>query len=212
MHGMIGMFGHVSIRVRGTDTVLLSPGAGSDKSRVTAGDVFVVGLDGAIREHPGLTIPLEWRLHTQIHRDRSEILSVAHLHAAHSTLLGIACREFEPVFTHGAFVRRGIPTWDNPELVTTDAMAADLSAALGNKIAVQMRGHGTVVCGETPELAFFYSLFLEENARQQAQAAVLGGAVPPSPEQALACDDSTAGNLGLVRRVWDYHASRARLN
>lgn len=91
-------------------------------------------------------------------------------------------------------------------------MAADLSAALGNKIAVQMRGHGTVVCGETPELAFFFSLFLEENARQQAQAAALGGAVPLTPEHAIACDNSTAGNAGLVERVWGYHASRARLN
>jgi ribulose-5-phosphate 4-epimerase/fuculose-1-phosphate aldolase len=211
MQGVIGMFGHVSIRVPGTDTVLLSPGAGSDKTQVTADDVFVFNLDGTIREHPGLTVPIEWRLHTQIHRDRPDILCVAHLHAPHATLLGIANRVLEPVFIHGAFIRRGISTWDNPQLVTTDAMAADLSATLGDKIAVQMRGHGTVVCGETPELAFFFATFLEENARHQTQAAPLFGAVPLSPEHALACDEATTGNPRLIELVWNYHAAKAAL-
>jgi ribulose-5-phosphate 4-epimerase/fuculose-1-phosphate aldolase len=211
MQGVIGMFGHVSIRVPGTDTVLLSPGAGSDKTRVTADEIFVFGLDGTIREHPGVTIPIEWRLHTQIHRDRPEILCVVHLHAPHATLLGIAKRPFEPVFIHGAFVQRGIPTWDNPQLVTTDAMAADLSAALGHNVGVQMRGHGTVVCAETPELAFFFATFLEENARYQMQAATLGGAVPLSAENALACDRSTTGNARLIELLWNYHAAKAAL-
>jgi ribulose-5-phosphate 4-epimerase/fuculose-1-phosphate aldolase len=90
-------------------------------------------------------------------------------------------------------------------------MAADLSETLGDKIAAQMRGHGTVVCGETPELAFFFSTFLEENARNQIQAAALGGAIPLSPENALACDKGTTGNPRLIELVWNYHAAKATL-
>ena len=208
MQGVIGMFGHVSVRVPGTNTVLLSPGAGSDKTKVTANDVFVFDIDGTIREHPGLTIPIEWRLHTQIHRDRSEIMCVVHLHAQHATLLGIAKCDFAPVFLHGAWLRDGVPTWDNPRLVMSDEMAADLSQTLGRHIAVQMRGHGTVVCGETPELAFFYSTFLEENARHQMQAAGLGGAVPMSDVDALACANGTVKNERLLDLVWSYNESR----
>jgi len=212
MQGVIGMFGHVSIRVPGTNAVLISPGAGSDKTKVTAEEVFVFDLDGTIVEHPGLTVPIEWRIHTQVHRDRPEIMSVVHLHAPHATLLGIAVCEFEPVFLHGAFLHSGVPTWDNPRLVTTDAMAADLASTLGDRIAVQMRGHGTVVCGETPELAFFYSIFLEENARNQVQAAALGGAVALSPEDALACTEGTVKNKRLLELVWSYYAGNAGLS
>jgi ribulose-5-phosphate 4-epimerase/fuculose-1-phosphate aldolase len=209
VHELIGMFGHLSVRVPGTDIVLLSPGAGAEKTRVTADDVFVFGLDGTILEHPGLSIPIEWRIHTQIHRDRPEIMSVVHLHARHATLLGIARRALEPVFLHGAFLHRLVPTWDNPRLVTTDALAADLSATLGATRAVQMRGHGSVVCGETPEAALFYSLFLEENARQQVEAAALGGAIALTEEEAVACLAGTVENAGFFERVWGYYAQKA---
>jgi len=53
LQGSIGMFGHVSIRVPGTDRVLLSPGAGSEKGAVKPEDVFVFHLNGEILEHPG---------------------------------------------------------------------------------------------------------------------------------------------------------------
>ena len=39
LQGSIGMFGHVSVRVPGTNRVLLSPGGGTDKSKVKAEDI-----------------------------------------------------------------------------------------------------------------------------------------------------------------------------
>ena len=208
---LIGMFGHVSIRVPGTDAILISPGAGAEKTSVVPGDIFVFDLDGTIKKHPERTVPIEWRIHTQIHRDRPEVLCIAHLHAPNATLLGIARRAIEPVFLHGAFLHHGVPTWDNPRLVATDAMAADLSATLGAGLAVQMRGHGTVIAAASAEEAFFCSMFLEENARQQLQAAMLGGAIALSHEEAVACAEGTLGNPRLLDLVWAYHARRVEL-
>jgi ribulose-5-phosphate 4-epimerase/fuculose-1-phosphate aldolase len=205
----IGMFGHVSIRVPGTDRILLSPGAGSEKGAIKPEDVFVFHVNGEILEHPGGEIPLEWRIHTQIHRDRPEIMSVTHLHARHSTLLGIAKRDVVPVFMHGAFLHTGVPTWDDPRLVVSDPQAASLSAALGNHVAVQMRGHGSVVVGESAEIAFFRSTFFEENARKQVEAEVLGGALPLSPEEAADCARGTF-NPRLLRLLWNYYERKAR--
>jgi ribulose-5-phosphate 4-epimerase/fuculose-1-phosphate aldolase len=209
LQGSIGMFGHVSIRVPGTDRVLLSPGAGSEKGAVKPEDVFVFHLNGEILEHPGGEVPLEWRIHTQIHRDRPEIMSVTHLHAQHSTLLGIAGRDIVPVFLHGAFLHTGVPTWDDPRLVVNDTQAAALSAALGNHVAVQQRGHGSVVVGESAEIAFFRSTFLEENARKQVEAEILGGALPLRPEEAADCARGTF-NPRLLRLLWDYYERKAR--
>src|SRR5262249_58563780 len=63
LQGTIGMFGHVSVRVPGTDRVLLSPGGGIDKATVQPDDIFVFDLDGNVLHHPGGLIPLEWRIH-----------------------------------------------------------------------------------------------------------------------------------------------------
>jgi ribulose-5-phosphate 4-epimerase/fuculose-1-phosphate aldolase len=100
--GTIGMFGHVSVRVPGTNRVLLSPGGGTDKSTVQPDEIFVFDIDGNIVHHPGGLIPLEWRIHTRIHRDRPECMCIAHLHARHATVLGIAGHDVVPVFLHGS--------------------------------------------------------------------------------------------------------------
>ncbi|MGH7032385.1 MAG: class II aldolase/adducin family protein, partial [Stellaceae bacterium] len=94
LQGSIGLFGHISLRIPGTDIVLMTPGAGSEKTAVRADEIFVFDLAGKIHHHPGgdrpIQIPAEWRIHTQIHRDRPELGCVAHLHAQASTVLGIA--------------------------------------------------------------------------------------------------------------------------
>ena len=164
LQGTIGMFGHVSIRVPGTNKCFISPGASTDKATVRPEQIFVFDIDGTIIEHPGGLIPLEWRIHTQIHRDRPDAMCIAHLHAPHARALGIAGEEVVPVFLHGSFLRGGVPTWNNPRLVVNDEQAADLSRALGDRMVAQMRGHGCVVVGATAEEAFFACTFLEENS------------------------------------------------
>ena len=211
MQGSIGLFGHISLRIPGSDVVLITPGAGSEKTAVRTDEIFVFGLDGTIHYHPGgdhpMQIPAEWRIHTQIHRDRPEIMSVAHLHAHASTLMGIARRDIVPVFAQGAMFKDGVPVWDNPRLVVTDAMASSLSQALGKKLACQMRGHGSVVVGETPEKCLVACTFIEENALYQIEGEALGGAMPLSPQELADCAAGSLGG-GLERRLWDYWERR----
>jgi ribulose-5-phosphate 4-epimerase/fuculose-1-phosphate aldolase len=210
LQGLIGMFGHVSVRVPGTDRIFISPGASTDKSTVRPEHIFVFNLDGTIIEHPGGVVPLEWRIHTQIHRDRPDAMCIAHMHAPHATVLGIAGREVVPVFLHGAFLREGVPTWNNPRLVLNDGQAADLSRTLGDKRVVQMRGHGSVVVGESAEAALFACTFLEENARKQMDAEILGGAIPLSPEEALDCANGTFVPR-LFPLLWTYYETKVEL-
>ena len=173
-------------------------------------EIFVFDLDGNIVHHPGGLIPLEWRIHTRIHRDRPECMCIAHLHARHATVLGIAGHDVVPVFLHGSFLHGGVPTWNNPRLVVNDAQAADLSRALGDKIAVQMRGHGSVVVGESAEAAFFGCTFLEENAAKQLEAEIIGGAIALSADEARDCSESTY-NPRLFKLLWTYYESKVAL-
>lgn len=211
LQGTIGMFGHVSVRVPGTNRCFISPGASTDKATVRSENIFVYDIDGTIIEHPGGLIPLEWRIHTQIHRDRPDAMCIAHLHGPHARALGVAGKEVVPVFLHGSFLRDGVPTWNNPRLVVNDEQAADLSRALGDKKVVQMRGHGSVVVGTTAEEAFFACTFLEENAGIQLQAEILGGAIPLNPDEARDCAEGTF-NPRLFPLLWTYYERKVRLD
>jgi ribulose-5-phosphate 4-epimerase/fuculose-1-phosphate aldolase len=73
-----------------------------------------------------------------------------------------------------------------------------------------MRGHGSVVVGETPEAAFFACTFLEENAFKQVQAELLGGAIALSTEEALDCADATF-NPRLFGLLWAYYEQKVAL-
>jgi len=210
MQGTIGMFGHVSIRVPGTDRCFISPGASTEKARVRPEQIFVYNIDGTIIEHPGGLIPLEWRIHTQIHRDRPDAMCIAHLHAPHARALGVAGKEVVPVFLHGSFLRGGVPTWNNPRLVVNDEQAADLSRALGKGNVAQMRGHGCVIVGSTAEEAFFACTFFEENAQIQLQAEIMGGAIPLTPDEARDCAEGTF-NPRLFPLLWTYYARKVQL-
>ncbi len=207
LQGTIGMFGHVSIRVPGTTRMLISPGASTEKATVRPEQIFVFDLDGTILDHPGGLVPLEWRIHTRIHRDRPDAMCIAHLHAPSARVLGIAGRELVPVFLHGSFLHGGVPVWNNPRLVVNEEQAADLSKTLGNKIAAQMRGHGCVVVGDTAEATFFGCTFLEENARIQLEADIVGKAIPLSPEEAADCAKGTY-DPRLFGLLWDYYARK----
>lgn len=208
--GVIGMFGHVSIRIPGTDKCFISPGASTEKSTVRPEDVFLYSLDGEIIEHPGGLIPLEWRIHTQIHRDRPDAMCVCHLHAPAARALGITRKAVKPMFLHGAFLCTGVPTWDNPRLVVADDQAASLSHALGDHCACQMRGHGSVVVGASAEEAFFACTFLEENSQIQLQAELYGTDFGLSEDEARDCRTGTF-NQRLFALLWDFYDRKAAL-
>ena len=208
MQESIGIYGHISLRVPESDIVLLTPGAGNRKTRVRTDQIFVFNLAGNILNHPGgdrpLSIPLEWRIHTQIHKDRPEVQCVAHLHAHASTLMGIAGLEVVPVFAQAYVMRGGIPTWDDPGLILNDEGARSLSQVLGGHVACQMRGHGSVVVGESAETCLQNCLVIEENARYQIEAANLGGvkAFPAGVWDKMA--EQRRPGFGSAPFVWNY--------
>jgi ribulose-5-phosphate 4-epimerase/fuculose-1-phosphate aldolase len=210
LQGTIGMFGHVSIRVPGTDKCFISPGASTEKSTVRPEHIFVYNIDGSIIEHPGGLIPLEWRIHTQIHRDRPDAMCVCHLHAPHARAVAIAGKPLKPVFLHGSFLCTGVPTWNNPRLVVNDAQASDLSKTLGGHRVAQMRGHGTVVAAASAEEAFFACTFLEENAQIMLQADVAGGAILLSDDEARDCAEGTF-NPRLFDLLWKFYERKVAL-
>src|SRR5438876_9838354 len=92
-------------------------------------------------------------------------------------------------------------------LVSTPALGLLLVGTLGIRTAALMRGHGAVVVGPSLRQAVFRSVYLEMNARLQAQAMALGGPVTYlDPEEAK----QAAGAVGsTVLRPWELWKKKA---
>ena len=181
--GCLGLGGHVSLRIPDSDLILITPGGGLDKEKLTADDM--VTMDAAGKHVAGpYSPPLEWPIHTAVHAARPDLDSVAHLHPEWSTIYAVSERPLEPVMM--AMARLGaVPYFEVPSLVTNVDLGDQLRDSLGDAAAVLMRWHGSTVVGNTIEEMFDRALTIETNARLLWQASAIGGIVPVPPTAAL---------------------------
>jgi ribulose-5-phosphate 4-epimerase/fuculose-1-phosphate aldolase len=205
MQGMIGVFGHVSVYQPETRRVFITPGMGSDKAMLRAEQIICTDLDGKTLEGKDGP-PVEWPIHTALHRERQDALAVAHLHTPCGTLFTIAKREFKPVTLQGAIFSDGVPFYPEAQLITTPERAHGLWKIMGEKRAVLLRGHGIVVVGRNLQEVLFASLVLEDDAKKTMQAATLGEVGTISPEECRAFGAEIALER-RAQRAWNYFCS-----
>jgi HCOMODA/2-hydroxy-3-carboxy-muconic semialdehyde decarboxylase len=94
---------------------------------------------------------------------------------------GITKIPLRPVYHNSSFIGEGVPVFeireaggDTDMLISTPELGKALAKTLGNKPAVLMRGHGAVIVGKSIIEAVARSVYLEVNARVQAQAMAMG--------------------------------------
>lgn len=178
--GCLRLGGHVSLRIPDSDLILITPGGGLDKLKLTAKDMVTMDASGKHVAGP-FSPPLEWPIHTAVHAARPDLDSVAHLHPHWSTIFAVSKRPLEPVLMAMARLG-GITYFEVPSLVTNPDLGEQLRASLGDAAAVLMRWHGSTVVGKTIEEMFDRAWTIEENARLLWEASVIGGIVPVPKE------------------------------
>jgi ribulose-5-phosphate 4-epimerase/fuculose-1-phosphate aldolase len=202
MQGMIGVFGHVSVYQPDVKRVFITPGMGSDKSSLRAEDMVPIDLRGKPLEGQQGP-PVEWPIHTALHRVRADALAVAHLHTPYATLFAIAKRRFQPVTLQGTIFSDGVPLYPEAQLITTPERGEKLLNTIGDKRAALLRGHGIVVAGRNLQEVLYTSLVLEDDAKKSWQAAALGEVGTISQEESR----QFGGEIALERRAqraWNY--------
>jgi L-fuculose-phosphate aldolase len=169
-----GSFGHVSARIPDAHDRILIKSKGPEEEALeftTERDIITLDLDGRVLEAPrGLQAPAETAMHLAIYRARPEIMSVIHSHPLWVVVL-TACDK-PLVGMYGAFdgdaalrlLEEGLPTFQGSQTITTDGMAAEFLAVMGNRRACLLRGHGMTVAGTSVEDATVTSLTVHELA------------------------------------------------
>jgi ribulose-5-phosphate 4-epimerase/fuculose-1-phosphate aldolase len=201
MQGLLGLHGHISVYQPETKRMLISPGAGSDKANLRAGDMVLAGLDGNAVD--GRRPPLEWPIHTAIHAARADALAIAHLHPPYATLFSISKRDYRPITMHSGLFGKGIATYGEAHLITSVERGETLKQVIGDKRAAFQRGHGiTVVTRGVPEL-LHTTLALENDALKTLQAAALGEVGTLSAEEVAVLEQEITLDM-VAPRTWTY--------
>ncbi len=206
--GLMDFNGHFSVRTPGDPSKILINPRHVSRTVVTADDIVTTDLRGT--PFDGKEPPSETPIHTAIYRLRPDVVSVAHIHPAISTAFSIAEVPIVPVFTLGCLLGDGVPVFDQPDLIRSDALGDALAEALGAHRAALMRGHGAVVVGESVEACFTACIWLEENAKKQLLARQLGNTVRAFTAEETARVKNDLWRPVTIRKTWDYYVDKYR--
>lgn len=181
--GILDGLGHISVRHdQRPDRFLLSRDLAP--ALVTAADLMEYDLDGNPVDARGRGMYQERFIHSALYRARPDVRSVVHAHTPSVLSFANSSVPLRPIYHMGAFLTPGVPTFEirkvegSTGMLVNDArLGAALAQTLGDKAVALMRGHGFIVVGPSIPEAVSRSIFLDVNAKVQAQAIALGGTV-----------------------------------
>jgi ribulose-5-phosphate 4-epimerase/fuculose-1-phosphate aldolase len=213
---IVDAFGHVSVRTApGAGRYLISRSVAP--AQVTAADIMELDLDSKpVASADKRSSYRERFIHGEIYRVRPDVMSIVHCHAPALIPFGITKIPLRPVYHNSSFVGEGVPVFEIREaggetnmLVETPMLGKALAKALGNKPAVLMRGHGAVIVGKSIIEAVARSVYLEVNARVQAQAMAMGARATYLDEGEVKKRADDPDPYGRAWDLWKRQAAQA---
>jgi L-fuculose-phosphate aldolase len=177
--------GNYSVRVPGTDTILLT--ASSSFDNLKPENLALLDLDGKLVE--GEINPTNAEIvhmHAIVYKERPETGSVVHTHSTYATSFALASRSLG--CSYEALVRQdmtdGIPLAKYGPRGSAESISniAEALKVTKNTKAVLLENHGVLAFGPDPAAAARANLIVEEAAQIAIFAEVLGGAKNISPE------------------------------
>src|SRR5215510_6248269 len=175
--------GHVSVRsLQRPDHFFLArdlaPGL------VTAADLVEYDLDGNPVNPKAPQGYRERFLHAAIFKARPDVNSIVHSHMPSVLPFTDVTTPLRPMYHMAPFLLDGAPVFEIRTvqgqigmLIDNNKVGAALAQTLGKRTIALIRGHGAAIVGTTIPDAVQNAIFLDVNARVQAQAVALGGNV-----------------------------------
>jgi ribulose-5-phosphate 4-epimerase/fuculose-1-phosphate aldolase len=177
--GIVDGYGHVSVRHnRDPNRYLLSRSLAPEL--VTTADILEHDLESNAVDAKGASLYLERFIHGEIYKARPDVKAIVHHHSPSVIPFTVTPVLLRPLYHMSAFIGEGVPVFEirkaegmTDMLVRNPALGQSLAATLGTHPAALMRGHGAVVVGPDLPIAVGRSIYLEMNAKLQAQAMIL---------------------------------------
>jgi len=180
---VVDAYGHVSVRhPESPGHFFLSHALAP--AFVQRSDILEFDLEGRPVGDDRRTPYLERFIHSEIYRVRPDVRAIVHCHTASLIPFADSDVPLRAMYHMAAFVAEGVPVFDirtaaglTDLLVRDAALGKALAKSLGQKPAALMRGHGAVVVAGSIPSVVGRSIYLDVNAKAQAQAIALGGKI-----------------------------------
>jgi len=205
---LVTPFGHVSVRIPGTETFLIT--GPIPPAMATMEDIVVCDMDGRVLQGKYKNTYAEVAIHTGVYKKRKEFNSVVHSHSTYTIALSIADLTVLPTgVTSGKVGCQPIALFKKVVLIDKPELGEEAADLLGPNKAVILKGHGAVVAGESIEEAISVALNLEASAMYQWMASCVGEVVPLTEQEMERLNEykKTWGTQPLMTtdREWRYY-------
>ena len=205
MEGLVGPFGHVSVRSTRPGRFLIAKHESAD--RVTAADIIEVEEQVTPALARERDLYLEVFIHSTIYAQYPDIKAVVHTHAPSATALGTLRtpnNRILPTTNPGANLGNFIPIFPEVGLVRDPDKGRRIAASLQGQNGVLLRGHGAVVVGNSLEQAVLRAIYLEFEARAQMLSRGAGEPLPYTSEESDLFKETRA-----IDHAWHYFEEKA---
>jgi HCOMODA/2-hydroxy-3-carboxy-muconic semialdehyde decarboxylase len=216
--GVVDAFGHVSVRNPDNHNNYflarnMAPGL------VTREDLIKFDLDGNVVDGDTRKVYLERYIHGEIYRARPDVMAVVHSHSPSVVpFSAVKSNPLRPLCHMSGFIGKGAPIFEIRDvagnasdlLITNPELGAALSKSLGSNTVVLMRGHGSTVVAPTLKQAVYRAVYVEVNAKLQADASRLGDIEFLSEGETRTTQETIEGQVERPWQLWKMRARQAQ--
>jgi ribulose-5-phosphate 4-epimerase/fuculose-1-phosphate aldolase len=177
---LVDSFGHVTVRnPENPQRFFMSRSRAP--SLVTKEDILEFNLDSTPVDLRGFSPYKERFIHGCIYSARTDVMAICHNHAHELLPLAVTKTVMRPALHSAAVIGHQVPVWDIRDefgdtnlLVASNEMGESLAKAVGKGRAALMRGHGSVIAGQSIPDTVFTAYYLRLNAEVLIKAMSMG--------------------------------------
>lgn len=159
--------GNLSIRIPGTERVLITP-SGISLRDITPEIVIEVDIHGnLLRGKKNLRPSKETPFHTSIYRIRNDVMAIAHIHPPFATALSLKDKPFPLLTAPGVVNLVKVPCVEFA-LMGTKELCDYVSEAAKQNLDVKallLKGHGVIAMGPDLASAYYIADLVEDCAK-----------------------------------------------
>jgi HCOMODA/2-hydroxy-3-carboxy-muconic semialdehyde decarboxylase len=204
-------YGHISVRnPANPNTFFLARSVAP--SVVQVEDIMEFDMNGKALNGDTRVAYGERFIHSGILKNRPDLNSVIHGHAAPILPFGLTGTTLKPVYHMSSFLGEGAPIFEirnvakpNPDtdmFISNIELGNALSQTMGLQYFVLMRGHGYAAGADSIKKAVFRAVYAIQNAGIQSEAMKMGQVQYLTPGEAAISQETIEKTIGRPWQLW----------